>query len=135
MIRSLYVTARHIIMWQATQRVCIFTLNPKLSVTFPLPWLDLHLSQLHFVIDGEGAGEKGESSPRSWPGAGSHHSSSSPLRAACSFPASSGKRAGVGRRLLSWLWTRWQAPTSYSWRPWGTEPGTDIANHQNSSES
>lgn len=135
MIRSLYVTARHIIMWQATQRVCIFTFNPKLSVTFPLPWLDLDLSQLHFVIDGEGAAGKGESSPRSRPGAGSHHSSSSPLRAACSLLASSGKRAGAGRRLLSWLWTRRQAPTSYSQRPWERKPGMHTANHQNSSES
>lgn len=51
-------------MWQATQRVCIFTFNPKLSVTFPLPWLDLDLSQLHFVIDGEGAAGKGEKRPK-----------------------------------------------------------------------
>jgi len=82
-------------------------------MTFPSSAAGLTSVTATFVIDGEGAGGKGDSSPRSGPGAGSRHSRSPPVCAACSLLASLWKRAGAGRRLG----TRWQAPTSSSGGP------------------
>lgn len=73
-----------------------------------------------------GGRAKGESSPRPQPGA--RHTTRAPLP--CVQPAPSGKKAGAGRRLLSWLWTRGQAPASSSQKPQGAEPGVHTANHQ-----